>query len=113
MNSENKNNNIFNKININLNNSDIKSKSNNKNNFYLSYDKNENHEENNKFMIPSSIMDLNDYEEGESSKNNAELLNKKELLPKNKNHNKKNKSNKNKKANQSSNFIINLDEKDE
>ena len=113
VNSEDKNNNIFNKININLNNSDIKSKSNNKNNFYLSYDKNENHEENNKFMIPSSIMDLNDYEEGESSKNNAELLNKKELLPKNKNHNKKNKSNKNKKANKSSNFIINFYEKNE
>jgi hypothetical protein len=113
VNSEDKNSNIFNKININLNNSDIKSKSNNKNSFYLSYDKNENHEENNKFMIPSSIMDLNDYEDGESSKNNAELLNKKELLSKNKNHNKKNKSNKNKKANQNSNFIINLDEKDE
>jgi hypothetical protein len=113
VNSEDKNSNIFNKININLNNSDIKSKSNNKNSFYLSYDKNENHEENNKFMIPSSIMDINDFEDGESSKNNAELLNKKELLSKNKNHNKKNKSNKNKKANQNSNFIINLDEKDE
>ena len=119
LNSEEKNSNMnyINKININLNNSDIKSKSSNKNNHFLSYDKNENHEENNKFMIPSSIMDFHDYEEGESSKNNVELLNKKEVLSKNKNHNKKNKSNKNKKTitttNQSSNFIINLDEKDE
>jgi len=39
-------------------------------------------------MIPSSIMDFHDYEEGESFKNNVELLNKKEALSKNKNHNK-------------------------
>ena len=68
-------------------------------------------------MIPSNIMGSNENEEGESSKNNIELLNKKEVLSKSKNHNKKNKNNKNKNkknnTNQNSNFIINLDEKDE
>jgi len=119
INNEDKNNNIINnnKININLN-SDIKSKSSNKNNQNDNFYKKElNHDDFNKFLIPSNIMGSNENEEGESSKNNVELLNKKEVLSKSKNHNKKNKNNKNKNkknnTNQNSNFIINLDEKDE
>ena len=116
--NEDKNNNIINnKININLN-SDIKSKSSNKNNHNDNFYKKElNHDDFNKFLIPSNIMDSNENEKEESSKKNVELLNKKEVLSKSKNHNKKNKNNKNKNkknnTNQNSNFIINLDEKDE
>ena len=126
-------------INIKIPNTNLESNkkiknddSNNKSN--LSYDKNKNlnsleeydkselnTNDNNKFLIPSSGINFNfkDYDEDHS--NNIELLNKKEILGKNKNHNKdkksKNNKNKNKKNrrnnNNNSNFIINLDEKDD
>ena len=106
-----------NKINI-IN--DKKSMNSKNGNIMDEYDKSElNSHDNNKFLIPSSVIDFKDY--NDLSNNNIELLNKKEILSKNKNHNKdkKNKSNKNKgkknvsTTNNNSSFIINLDEKKE
>ena len=110
-------NNINNKINI-IN--DKKSMNSKNGNIMDEFDKSEiNSHDNNKFLIPSNVIDFKDY--NDLSNNNRELLNKKEILSKNKNHNKdkKNKSNKNKgkknisTTNNSSSFIINLDEKKE
>ena len=110
-------NNINNKINI-IN--DKKTMNTKNGNIMDEYDKSElNSHDNNKFLIPSSVIDLKDI--NDLSNNNKELLNKKEILSKNKNHNKdkKNKTNKNKgkknisTTNNSSSFIINLDEKKE
>lgn len=109
-------NNINNKINI-IN--DRKSMNSKNGNLMDDFDKSDlNSHDNNKFLIPSSGMDFKDYNDNSS---NIEFLNKKEILGKNKNHNKdkKNKNNKNKgkknitTTNNSSSFIINLDEKKE
>ena len=108
---------INNKINEN---NDLKIKINNKNiNFNDDITQSDINKDNNKFLIPSSIIDSNMMEEDNSLNKNHN--NKKESSNKNKNHNnKKNRSNKNKSkknntnnTNSNSNFIINLDEKDE
>ena len=111
--NEDTNKNIINNKNIN---NDLKIKINSKND----YDKNQLNNNNNKFIIPSNVIHFNNIDEESDNKNNVELLNKKEVLGKNKNHNnKKNKNNKNKSKkynitnNTNSSFIINLDEKDE
>ena len=113
--NEDTNKNIINNKNIN---NDLKIKINSKNAF--DYDKNQLNNNNNKFIIPSNVIHFNNIDEESDNKNNVELLNKKEVLGKNKNHNnKKNKNNKNKSKkynitnNTNSSFIINLDEKDE
>ena len=113
--NEDTNKNIINNKNIN---NDLKIKINSKNSF--DYDKNQLNNNNNKFIIPSNVIHFNNIDEESDNKNNVELLNKKEVLGKNKNHNnKKNKNNKNKSKkynitnNTNSSFIINLDEKDE
>ena len=113
--NEDTNKNIINNKNIN---NDLKIKINSKNAF--DYDKNQLNNNNNKFIIPSNVIHFNNIDEESDNKNNVELLNKKEVLGKNKNHNnKKSKNNKNKSKkynitnNTNSSFIINLDEKDE
>ena len=102
------------KSSINNNNEckEMKFKINNKNIIFNDdYSQNEINNENNKFLIPSSILD---FEENSSGNNNYSYSNKKDKDNSNKkNHNnKKSKNNKNKKNN-NSNFIINLDEKDD
>ena len=89
---------------------ELKIKINNKNiSFNDDNSQNEINNENNKFLIPSSVLD---FEEDSTNKN---YNNKKENSNK-KNHNNKkgkNNKNKNKKYNNTSNFIINLDEKED
>ena len=101
-------------INIKLNeDSEIKS------NIYNGLDNNGTNKSNNIILIPSSSLDyINNIEvESANKSNDIELLNKKEMIGKSKNHNKKSKNNKNKskKNNRGSvtNFIINLDEKED
>jgi hypothetical protein len=99
-------------INNNNESNEMKFKINNKNIIFNDDNsQNEINNENNKFLIPSSILD---YEENSSGNNNYSYSNKKDKdNPNKKNHNnKKGKNSKNKKNN-NSNFIINLDEKDD
>ncbi len=89
---------------------ELKIKINNKNiSFNDDNSQNEINNENNKFLIPSSVLDF------EEDSNNKNYNNKKDNSNK-KNHNNKkgkNNKNKNKKYNNTSNFIINLDEKED
>ena len=100
------------KNNNNNESNEMKFKINNKNIIFNDDNsQNEINNENNKFLIPSSILY---FEENSSGNNNYSYSNKKDKDNSNKkNHNnKKGKNNKNKKNN-NSNFIINLDEKDD
>ena len=113
---------IKNSINNKNVSNDIKTKSNNKNTIYYDYDNNElnnDKNDNNKIIIPSNIININNIDEESNNNNSNELLNKKDILGKKNHSNKKNKNNKNKnKKNNnnnvaSSSFIINLDEKED
>ena len=100
--------------NINNDSNELKIKMSGKNiSFNDDNSQNEINNDNNKFLIPSSVLD---FEEDSSANKNYSFINKRDRDNSNKkNHNnKKGKNNKNKnKKNNNSNFIINLEEKDE